>query len=87
MARAPGLCSQRARARARERPGGAELRQRVVALPGDLAEPGLGVGEAAAAALAAEVDAILHCAASIAFDAHGQALLATNYTVRWRPPR
>jgi len=42
------------------------------------------VGEAAAAALAAEVDAILHCAASIAFDAHVQALLATNYTVRWR---
>jgi len=62
--------------------GAADLRRKVVALPGDLAEPGLGLPAMAAAALAGEVDAVLHCAASIAFDAPVHSLLSTNYAVR-----
>ncbi|KAK9819568.1 hypothetical protein WJX81_007717 [Elliptochloris bilobata] len=59
--------------------GGAVLRSKVQAVPGDLAEQGLGLTQSDAALLAAEVNVVLHCAASIAFDAPVQTLLETNY--------
>ena len=46
----------------------APQRERVRAVAGDLTRPGLGLGQAERTALAEEVGAVLHCAASIAFD-------------------
>ena len=46
----------------------APWRERVRAVPGDLTRPGLGVSAADRTALAEEVGAVVHCAASIAFD-------------------
>jgi thioester reductase-like protein len=43
-------------------------RARVRAVPGDVTSPGLGIDKAERALLAEEVGAVLHCAASIAFD-------------------
>ena len=59
-----------------------DLRCIAVAVAGDMAQQGLGLAATAAAALAADVDIVLHCAASIAFDAPVQTLLATNYEAR-----
>ena len=66
----------------RTRDDASDLRRVVVAVAGDMAEPGLGLAAPAAAALAAGVDIVLHCAASIAFDAPMHTLLATNYEAR-----
>ena len=46
----------------------APFRPRVRALAGDVGRPGLGLDGAARSRLAGEVGAVLHCAASIAFD-------------------
>ncbi|MGH2945987.1 MAG: SDR family oxidoreductase [Solirubrobacteraceae bacterium] len=43
-------------------------RDRVRALPGDVTRPGLGLPQAERTVIAEEVGAVLHCAASIAFD-------------------
>jgi thioester reductase-like protein len=43
-------------------------RARVRAVPGDVTRPGLGIDKAERAVLAEEIGAVLHCAASIAFD-------------------
>lgn len=59
-----------------------ELRRITVAVAGDMAQPGLGLAAPATSALAASVDIVLHCAASIAFDAPMHTLLATNYEAR-----
>ena len=67
---------------ARTRDDATDLRRIVVAVAGDMAEPGLGLAAPAASALAASVDIVLHCAASIAFDAPMHTLLATNYEAR-----
>jgi thioester reductase-like protein len=46
----------------------APYRDRVRAVPGDVTLPGLGIDKAERGALAEDVGAVLHCAASIAFD-------------------
>ncbi|MGH2969594.1 MAG: SDR family oxidoreductase [Solirubrobacteraceae bacterium] len=46
----------------------APYRDRVHAVAGDLTSPGLGIEQAQRTALAEEVGAVLHCAASISFD-------------------
>jgi thioester reductase-like protein len=46
----------------------APYRDRVRAVPGDVTRPGLGMPQAERTVLAEEVGAVLHCAASIAFD-------------------
>ena len=71
-----------ARLPTRTRDDASDLRRVVVAVAGDMAQPGLGLAAQSAAALAAGVDIVLHCAASIAFDAPMHTLLATNYEVR-----
>jgi thioester reductase-like protein len=40
----------------------------LTAVPGDIERPGLGLGEGRAAAVADEVTAVVHCAASVSFD-------------------
>jgi long-chain acyl-CoA synthetase len=45
----------------------APYRERVRAVPGELTSPGLGIEDGERAALAAELHAVLHCAASISF--------------------
>lgn len=49
--------------------GAASPFERVVAVQGDLAAPGLGLSDADANALAAEVTVVLHCAALVVLDA------------------
>ena len=46
----------------------APYRERVHAVAGDLTEPGLGIDPVQRNALAEEIGAVLHCAASISFD-------------------
>jgi nucleoside-diphosphate-sugar epimerase len=50
----------------------------VTAAPGDIAEPMLGLAEQAYAELAAEVDAVIHCAAITDFNRRDGSLEATN---------
>ncbi len=52
----------------------------VTAVPGDVAEPMLGLGEQAYAELAARVDAVIHCAAVTDFNRTDGSLEATNVT-------
>ena len=68
----------------RTKNGACDLRCKVEAVAGDIAQPGLGLAKPAASALAAGVNIVLHCAASIAFDASVQTLLATNYKARFQ---
>jgi nucleoside-diphosphate-sugar epimerase len=49
-------------------------------VPGDIAQPMLGLAEHAYAELAAKVDAVIHCAAVTAFHRGGGSLEATNIT-------
>jgi nucleoside-diphosphate-sugar epimerase len=50
----------------------------VIAVPGDIAKPMLGLAEHAYAELAAKVDAVIHCAAITGFNRTGGSLEATN---------
>jgi len=52
----------------------------VTTVPGDIAEPLLGLAERAYGELAARVDAVIHCAAVTAFNRHDGSLEATNVT-------
>jgi len=52
----------------------------VTTVPGDIAQPMLGLAEHAYAELAAKVDAVIHCAAVTAFHRGGGSLEATNVT-------
>jgi nucleoside-diphosphate-sugar epimerase len=50
----------------------------VTTVPGDIAQPMLGLAAPVYAKLAAEVDAVIHCAAITAFHGSGDSLAATN---------
>jgi nucleoside-diphosphate-sugar epimerase len=50
----------------------------VTTVPGDIAQPMLGLAEPVYAKLAAEVDAVIHCAAITGFRGSGDSLAATN---------
>jgi hypothetical protein len=61
-----------------------ELRAKVVAVTGDITQPKLDISQDDALRLSAEVEFIIHSAASISFFEHIHALLEQNYKARLR---
>ena len=57
------------------------MRNKVVVVPGDMHAPGLGLSDADRQRLHAEVDFVVHSAASISFFEHVHTLLEQNYEV------
>ena len=59
-----------------------DVRNKVSVVRGDMHSPGLGLSDADKQRLVAEVDYVVHCAASISFFEPVQTLLEQNYEVR-----
>uniref|UniRef100_A0A383W7M2 Fatty acyl-CoA reductase n=1 Tax=Tetradesmus obliquus TaxID=3088 RepID=A0A383W7M2_TETOB len=59
--------------------GGCNVFSKVAAVEGDMNAPGLGLSEQDTAALAGEVQVVIHCAASLELDAPIQKTLRSNY--------
>ena len=58
-----------------------DVRNKLVVVPGDMHAPGLGLSEADWQRLQAEVNYVIHSAASISFFEHVHTLLEQNYEV------
>ena len=65
----------------------ADLRAKIVVVPGDLLRPRCGLSAADEQRLAAEVDFVVHSAACISFDEHIHNMLAQNLQVAPRAPQ
>ena len=63
-----------------------DVRNKIVVVPGDMDAPGLGLSDADRQRLQAEVDFVIHSAASISFFEHVHTLLKQNYEVGRNKP-